>query len=163
MWKYGVLKNIVKNEPKESKTYSKRYDKWYDRIRFHTMSLASLIPVYDITHHDGKRYISREWLSNVNNPLSITTWYLDDGNYYHSGRANRVFFSLGKATDEESCLVDEFMRNTLGINGYIREDAWQTKYFIGKKEEILKLMDIVSPIILNEIPSMKYKLHYLLR
>lgn len=163
MWKYEILKNIVKNEPKESKIYSKRYDKWYDRIRFYTMSLASLIPMYDITHREGKRYISREWLSNVNNPISITAWYLDDGNYYHGGRANIVFFSLGKVTDEEASHIDDFMCNALGINGNIRTDSWQTKYYIGKKEEISKLMDVVSPVISNEIPSMKYKLHYLLR
>jgi hypothetical protein len=163
MWKYDILKNIVKNEPKESKIYSKRYDKWYDRIRFYTMSLASLIPMYDITHREGKRYISREWLSNINNPISITAWYLDDGNYYHGCRANTVFFSLGNVTEEEASSVDDFMRDALGINGNIRTDSWQTKYFIGKKEEISKLMDIVAPIILNEISSMKYKLHYLLR
>lgn len=162
MWKYDILKNIVKTEPKEGKIYSKKYDKWYGRIRFRTMSLTSLMPIYDVTHRLGKRYISQEWLSHVNNPISITAWYLDDGNYYHCSRSTTVFFSLGKITEEEAYTVDDFMRNTLNINGSIKVDSYQTKYFIGKKEEISKLMDIVSPIVLKDIPSMKYKLHQLL-
>ncbi len=163
MWKYDILKNIVRNEPKISKIYSKQQDKWYDRIRFHTMSLASLIPIYNLTHRDGKRYISPECLSNINNPVSLTAWYLDDGNYYHGSRANTVSFSLGKITKDEETAIDEFMHKNVGINGKMRTDSWQTKYIIGKKEELLKLMDIISPIISNEIPSMKYKLHVISR
>jgi hypothetical protein len=160
MWKYYNLNNLTRSEPKERKTFSKKDNKFYGRIRFCTMSLAPLIPMYELTHTNGKRYINEAWLDEMTDSVAIAVWYLDDGDIsLHRDRNSRtVKISLGKMTDIEILTLRNWLRDYWGVITRTNKLPHQNVFRINKKEDVEHFISIVSPIIINEIPIMKYKI-----
>ena len=160
MWKYEILKNIARKEPYEfiQKT---GFGAGFGSCRFETRSLNCLEPIYSVViGKDGKKHVTQEWLDQITNPIALATWYMDDGSK-GSGFRIKPWFAMGLATEQEVNIVQEWLRNTWGIEtnynratGYYNDNTYAIlSITLGYREKFIQL---IKPYI---IPTMEYKIN----
>jgi hypothetical protein len=165
MWKYDMLKNLTAGSKPHTYAQSSDFglgsDKINYTIRFATMQLPCLFPIYKLVRGDGKKYVSKSWLNEITDPIGLAVWYMDDGCL-----ANRynVRFALGLVSPEECCTIQDWMLNKWDIVSTIfNQTSPIPKYShniysnlsIGSKQNLRKFRELVEPYI---IPSMRYKI-----
>lgn len=55
------------------------------KLRYQSLALPSLTELYALTHNKGQMSINQQWLNELT-PLSLATWWLDDGSLIVNGR-----------------------------------------------------------------------------
>jgi hypothetical protein len=157
LWKYETLQNLARGEPKEFDGGG--YGEGTRMLSFQSKSLPCLIPIFNATHRDGRKCITKEWLDMINHPIAIAVWFMDDG---CSDSKYRFSFALGRSTMEECFALQSFMRDVWDIEttvynhiGKVGQRDNIQRYLFVSKQNITKLQDLIKPYI---IPSMMYKI-----
>jgi hypothetical protein len=157
LWKYDVLRNIARGYPTEFP--GSGYGKGTTMLQFSSKSLQCLNSIYNATHPDGGKCVTKEWLDMINHPIAIATWFMDDGCRHN---AYQFSFALGRSESNVCFLIQEFMREKWDINTVIythigkvgKRDIVQ-KYLHTNTQDSDKLKTLIKPYI---IPSMMYKI-----
>jgi hypothetical protein len=111
-------------------------------------SHPALIELFNLTHIDGKKRISNEWLDQLTDE-SLAWWYQDDG---HNARGNAVFHTEGYPKEDVELAVVWFQKR--GYDAYIYKT--RTYYIVRlRAESSRRMFDAIRPYI---IPEMEYKI-----
>lgn len=100
---------------------------------------------------DGKKRITREYLDSLT-PLSIATWYMDDGSLNHSyGKEKSISLSTHAYSKEENEIIIEYFKDVYGIQFKLYYDKRCGRYSIGAscKEDRHKFLELVSPYVID--------------
>jgi len=157
MWKYEMLRDIARGFPKEFA--GSGYGEGTTMVAFHSKSLPCLIPIYNATHPDGNKCVTKEWVDMISHPISIATWFMDDGCRHNK---NQFSFALGR-TEQDACdLLQSFMIDRWDINTVIYTHVGKSgsrgvvqKYLHTNTKDSVKLKELIEPYV---IPSMRYKI-----
>jgi len=116
----------------------------------------------DLIYPNGKKYFSLELLTKMNT-TSIMLWWLDDGNIDIHKSGNGYYCASLRwstyVTKEEADVIIKYFKDTWNINWNARiPDKRTDKYclFCGKEEGI-KFLNIFKDFVIENIPSMSYK------
>ena len=100
---------------------------------------------------DGKKRITREYLDSLT-PLSIATWYMDDGSLNHSyGKEKSISLSTHAYSKEENETIIEYFKDVYDIRFKLYYDKRCERYSIGAscKEDRYKFLELVSPYVID--------------
>lgn len=100
---------------------------------------------------DGKKRITREYLDSLT-PLSIATWYMDDGSLNHSyGKEKSISLSTHAYSKEENETIIEYFKDVYDIRFKLYYDKRCGRYSIGAscKEDRYKFLELVSPYVID--------------
>ena len=75
-WKYDIYEQFVTN--KKFDTIIRDFHGNDPVYTFATISHPEITAFYHLTHPDGKKLVTQEWLDLLS-PLSLAVWYMDDG------------------------------------------------------------------------------------
>lgn len=125
------------------------------RINYHNK--YELEPLYNMTHINGIKSITDDWLKEID-ALGIAYWFMDDGSSYRSKKCGftvQTHFhtqSFNK-NDHEKLIIK---LNSFGIESTISkvQDGTEMNIYI-KQNSVNKLMDLIDPYIVD---CMKYKI-----
>lgn len=158
-WKYDIIKPFNACEIKYSVEFDERYKKDREKYYFRTICHPIFTAYHKMFYEYGVKTITNE-ITNEISPLSIATWFMDDG--YKSGRY--LAFCTHSFTSPEL----ERLRVMLDKKFNISTVLWSDGYRKGNNQKMYKiavtqksvpdLIDIMKPYI---IESMKYKIDIL--
>lgn len=124
----------------------------------------NFIPIRDILYKEGRKTITNEVLECLS-PLGIALWWMDDGSLTRRKQKNgspgpymlRLYTFL---SFEENALIRQYFIDKYNVYWNIQTaNQEKEQYFLYcSQEEGKKFMNIVKDIILNNVPSMSYKL-----
>jgi hypothetical protein len=173
LWKYSALKNLTSSEPYIDSTVDNfgRISgkdgfgelKRHYSLRFQTMSIPCLLPIYKMVRGDGNKYVSKPWLNEIVDPIGLAVWYMDDGCLTNKYAAR---FALGSMSQEEQFAIQDWMLNRWDIDSTIFKQPnpvsskWSYNIYSNlsissRKSNLHKFKELVEPYI---IPSMRYKI-----
>lgn len=171
MWKYSILKNLVGTPPKTGVCVGHGSFRDCIIVRFNTLALQCLTPIYHLATCNGNRRISQDWLDNVTSPLALAAWYLDDGclakrndSRYMRVAGHRVQISLGDADRAEVDVLVKWLSREWGIAvrsyRYVHPklgggETISATIAVGKTDDVDAFLDIVRPTAL--VAGMCYK------
>ena len=122
------------------------------------------IPIRDLLYPNGKKEITKEVLECLT-PLSIALWWMDDGNLNRRKNADgtlgaymlRLYTYL---SFEQNVLIRDFFIKNYNIywNILTANQEKEQYYLYCSQTEGKKFMDLISQIIIKNVPSMSYKL-----
>jgi len=147
LWKYEILKDFVLTKPQ---VYEKTKS-----ISFRTISHHEFTELYKLFYPFGKKVVPRNIEELIKDPITITVWFMDDGNirkvkekiygYY----LNTQSFSLG-----ENKILIQALKNNFDIDSMVMKNRGKYRIYIGAlgKE---KFSQLVKDLV---IESMKYKI-----
>jgi hypothetical protein len=149
-WKYSILREFVRTPPKRQR--NKGWGK--ENIRFHTLAHPAFTEIYSLCYKNGRKTITREWLSKINHPIALAVWYMDDGSLHHN---KSMTISTHNFSLEEQRLLQSWLKKEWHISPRIKADPRKKKYYYLKfpASERDKFFKIIEPYV---IPSMKHKL-----
>jgi hypothetical protein len=159
MWKYDKLKNLCSKPPK--KVTSK---KGHTTVLFYTKSGLYLKSIYDLFYKEvgnGRfvKIITNQLIDALPlEALTLASFFMDDGSVRsdcYAGKLATQGFSLA-----ENKLLCEWLAR-FGINGQVVVHLKsKNQYYITIPAKSFPfLVEVISPIIVNELPSMFYKLN----
>ncbi|MFA7087601.1 MAG: hypothetical protein WC145_13110 [Aliarcobacter sp.] len=166
-WKYAIMKNLVGTPPKT--VVNQGYRPGNTVHRFQTRSLPCLVPMYDLVKPGGgkKTVVTRRWLDEIDSPMALAVWYLDDGSLTKNVNrpAQRVYghsvqISAGYAETGKANLMAEWLDRVWGIPTRIHSGVRGAKgkpdstVWISKSSDVDAFLDIVRPYA---VPCMHYK------
>lgn len=151
-WKYGFWKKLVRNGIK--KTPVKLKDKSFFTSRFYTIAHPGFLSFYRRLYKNGKKQITREWLSHLT-PLSLAIWYMDDG--YLRKKRNRIhFISLAFGRKGNEVIKDYFLDKWNIKTNLQKASRGKDRYYIWMNtENSIKFTKTIAPYI---IPCFSYKI-----
>lgn len=88
--------------------------------RFQTLSMACLDELYAISHRDGKKRVTAEWLERVG-VIGLAVWTMDDGTMLITRRVDGspkcrfMIFCTDSFSDAERGLLIEWLRTRFGL------------------------------------------------
>ena len=141
-YKFEKLKRICESAPKERQSNEGRV-----AYRFFTKQIKELTILYNLFYKDKRKIIPKNLLLD---PLSIATWYMDDGS---KSRESDIYLN----TQQFSVLDQKKLLSCLrkfGVKARLNKDKKYSRIRI-LKESIKDFMSIIKPYI---IPNMQYKL-----
>src|SRR6185437_11884684 len=68
----------------------------------------------DLCYKDGKKYISKEWLSQLS-PLGLAIWIMDDGSINCAKTSYTISISLG-VSEQEKINISEYFKERWSLN-----------------------------------------------
>jgi recombination protein RecA len=165
MWKYSILKNLIKSPPVEVVNHG--YCAGKIMIRAQTMSLPCFTPIYNLVKVGKKTSLSKEWLDEIDHPIALATWYLDDGSLiagknkkYRKVYGHSISIASGYLQKEQASVLSAWMDRTWGVPVKIN---WSLKsgnpnpyatVHINKAADVDAFLAIVRPYA---VPCMDYK------
>ncbi|MFH1769514.1 MAG: LAGLIDADG endonuclease [Parcubacteria group bacterium] len=145
--KYTILKDWVLTEPK--------YYKPHRSIWFRTISHPNLTELWKIFYKNKKKIIPENIAELIQNPLTVATWFMDDGNVR---RRNSRIISYDLNTQSFTYAENEKLLNALktvyGISCSLHKNHNRHRIYIGTNEKN-KFQKIIRKL---STPSLKYKL-----
>jgi predicted nucleic acid-binding Zn ribbon protein len=148
-FKYLLMKNFVRKPPKAVQNKG-----WGTRIvRFNTLSHPAFTEIYDICYPKGRKAVSLSWLSQVDSPLALAIWYMDDGSLGKEAKMRISTYGFGK---EGNHILQDWLKNRWHVNSRIVQDIRGRGFylaFLAKDRD--RFFSLVRQYI---IPSMRYKI-----
>jgi hypothetical protein len=159
-WKYYYFQSICPSEPRKEKNEESYlfYTFYSDDLKlYHNL-------FYEKTEKSYRKKIDPTLISFFKDPLSLAVWYLDDGSFRKTFQAARIAtnsFSLS-----EILILQEILQVNFGIptnvvkagKSRVGNYQWYNLSFNARDQGFSKLKEAIYEIVLNEIPSMLYKL-----
>lgn len=148
LWKRNIFKNMILADP--------FYQSVNRAIRFTTVSHSSLLEFQQVFYKERTKTIPINIEKYLISPLSLTVWFMDDGNGYMKNDACRLStyaFGLKGNILLQSCLKLNF---DLDVH-LVRDSKGYQIYIPTKNRSASKFRNLVFPYI---IPTMKYKLEH---
>ncbi len=157
-WKYEMLKNIVSAPPRECNTSGNSFEGNFRACRFATRSLPCITELHELV--GKKKEITQKWLDEINHPIALATWLMDDGCCSPNGPYGyRIKFCTGNRNAEELELLQSWLAEWIGIDAVIiyipNGFPNKTELKIHRNAAVRSLEELVRPYL---IPSMQYKL-----
>lgn len=149
MWKKSILGNFVN-------VINKKEDKRKNSIMYSfTTVVHNEFKFYRNLFYDGNKKIIKEELINHLSPLSLATWFLDDGTLYKNVNMR---LSTDSFTKEDNEKLQWMLKCNFDIKSkvceYMRHDK-KYYYMSFNKSNSLKMTEMIAPY---SIDCMQYKL-----
>ncbi len=136
-WKVKELKEISSKN-----CFWKQKD---GKFRYQSLALESLTELYHLTHRRGKFFINQEWLKKLT-PLSLATWWLDDGSLVTNSRKG-VFCTEG-FNHRDLLILSQYLKDRWRVDSRIGRRGNYYQLRIYSTEELKKFLRM----ILSHIP-----------
>ena len=147
MWKYEALKPLVLTEPQH---YGRTNSVW-----FRTRSHPELTKLHKIFYRDGKKIIPKNIEGFLSNPLTMSVWFMDDGNARKvHGNVRGYNLNTQSFTREEHEVLQDALQNVWDIRASINKNIGYLRLYIGSRDHPT-FEDVIRAHIL---PSLKYKI-----
>lgn len=135
-WKVNKLKEISsKNCVWEQKDR---------KFRYQSLTLESLTELYHLTRRRGKFFINQKWLKELT-PLSLATWWLDDGSLVTNSRKG-VFCTEGFSY-RDSLILSQYLKDKWRVDSRVGRRGKYYQLRIYSTEELKKFLRIILPYI----------------
>ena len=121
-----------------------------EKLRYQSIATESLTELYRLTHDGGRIKIRRTWLNQLT-PLSLATWWLDDGSLIVNSR--RGVFCTDPFTLEEQKLLQRYLQVVWNVRVNIAKtfrmyEGRRIEYYrlwLRSSEELQKFLRIILP------------------
>jgi hypothetical protein len=154
-WKMRLIQPIS-NKFQIVRAWHKRRQKEYTHICEHTRPLSYFTRLRKIFYLDGRKVVRRSILNHLT-PLSIATWFMDDGGTTMNNRGYpQLTISTCSFSEKDNEIIQKWFNEEYGIDVLIHQRKKHPHLYFNKPNAI-KLIEIIRPHI---IPSMQYKLRY---
>ena len=110
-WKYDIFEQFVTT--KKFRVTRTEFHGNAPSLSFSTISHPEMTAFYHLTHPDGKKRVTKEWLDLLS-PLSLCVWYLDDGSL--NKRYGTIVLSTNAYSLEEHHLMIDYFESVYGIH-----------------------------------------------
>lgn len=152
MWKFKELESIITGSVMKVRAYHKINKRFYDSYRAYTFSDEAIQYYQNIFYLNNKKIIPDTICEIFRDPLSLATWFMDDG--YKRNDCNAFRLGTDSFTKEEQILLQEVILKNFGIETKVHKKGKYWNIYIPERES-KKFVKIVKPYI---IPKFKYKI-----
>ncbi len=147
-WAYEVLKPLVLTPPQY---YNKTRSVW-----FRTISHSELSELHQIFYRDGKKVIPETIAEYLSHPITLATWFMDDGNIQRKqGKVSGYNLNTQSFSENENVLLAETLNRIYGICCKLERNHTYYRLAIYQRPSREIFANLVREHIL---PSMRYKL-----
>ena len=147
-WMYEILKPLVTTPPQH---YDRTHSVW-----FRTISHTELSELYQIFYRDGNKVIPETIALYLSNPVTIATWFMDDGNIKRNKkRIDGYHLNTQSFSQGENILLAKAMNELYGIRCTLERNHKYYRLAIYQKWSRDAFAALVREHLL---PSMRYKL-----
>lgn len=170
LWLYKEFENIAsKNSLKYEENVDYRSETVNKFYRFYTMAnsdVEKILSMFYIKRNGEPVKIVTKEILDLLTPISVATWYMDDGKIDHHHRSSadnsaEIILCTDSFTLEEHNLIVDWFKEKWGIETEIKEQL-KDNGSIKRRIRIRytdndKFLSLVSPYVL---PVFHYKIHY---
>lgn len=154
-WKINFLKDIA-TKVTTVRAWHRRNQKEYTHLNFATSPLSYFTRLRKFFYHDGRKIVRRSVLNHLT-PLSLATWFMDDGTTTKNNKGYpQLFLYTCSFSDKDHEIIKNYFMEKWGIETLIHCRKGQPRLYFNRPNG-QKLVDLISPYV---IPSMQYKLRY---
>ncbi len=130
----------------------------HPQYNYQTKASKTLTKYYHLFYPNGKKIVTKEILDMVT-PLALAVWCMDDGcfEYYHK----TYMLCTNCFSYKGLVLMQKMFKEKYGLFPSIKKVWHKDNEYILKfyQRETKKLIDIIQPVVLNQIPKcMHYKI-----
>lgn len=147
-WQFEQLKPFVLTPPR-----------WYEKTNSYTMrtiSHSSLTLLYREFYQNGKKALPAKIKEYIKNPLTLSSWFMDDGNAIRvKGIVKGYHLNTQSFTEAENQTIAKFFEEIHGIHAYLEKNHGYCRIGIYAKAARNTFHDLIQGYV---IESMKYKL-----
>lgn len=147
-YKRAVFDNITSMAVREFEQLVK--GKTYHFAEFVTLTHPTFSEYYALFYQQGEKHIPASFSQLIKHPLTLATWFMDDGSSEYAG----VSFNTQCFLKEELEKVQTVLKNTFNLETSLRRNKKGWVIYI-KKASLSRFIEIVKPYIL---PNFLYKL-----
>lgn len=151
-WKYQELQATASSQPVIIRDKDKRNDKVYESWQFSTKAMPELLYYWNLFYPNGRKIIPVNIKELLNDPLSVATWFMDDGykrNDCNAFRLNTDAFSL-----HEQQLLQEVLEKNFGILTALHKKRQSWNIYV-PNTSATRFVEIIRPFIIS---SLSYKI-----
>lgn len=115
-WKYDLFEKFV-----TTKKFGVAFRDFHGNAPVHsfaTISHPEITAFYHLTHPDGKKLVTKEWLDLLS-PLSLAVWYMDDGSL--NKRYGTIVLSTNAYSLQEQELMIDFFEKKHGLHAKLEK------------------------------------------
>lgn len=149
MEKVKILGNLM-GSYKLYEQFDKRTQKVYKTFRGNSKSHKILTKLHSLLYKSGKKTITQEYLNQINHPIALAYWFMDDG-------TSRGTFATNCFSESEVDLLIDWLYDKWNIFCTKQKNLNNFVIHISKKYR-LAFEKLIFPYV---IPEMYYKLIYL--
>lgn len=154
VWKYNKLANLS-TKIRFSEVLDSRTNRNYSHVLFNTKSAEVFNNFYELFYQSGRKLIPENILDLFKSPNALATWYLDDGARRTDCNALRIH--TNSYPRENQLILLEMLQINFGVCAKLHKVKNEEYVIYISSAEAKKFCAIIKPIV-NEIPSMRYKL-----
>lgn len=151
--KYFIPKSIKESTDNLGNTYRYAYYNDY-KLRF----------LYNNIYKNGKKTLGKNIINRFDE-ITLAIMYMDDGclglhkDPKHEGvyRSREIHLNVQSFSFHEVEMLRRFLLNKWGLEFHITKDKGKPRMWCNTKNTI-KFLEIVSPVIIDNFPTMYYKL-----
>ena len=152
-WKWQELRNWMQDKPKKVTRYNPIWNKTYTYYRCQTHSSPVFGKLHKLFYINNRKIISENFQKLFKSKLSLATWYMDDGYYYH--RDKTAYIYLSKFSEQDTAKLIQTLKENFGLNPKLEIKKLKNINLKFSVKETKKLINLIKAEI---IPFMRYKL-----
>lgn len=147
-WMYEVLRPLVLTPPQH---YERTHSVW-----FRTISHPELSQLHEIFYPDGKKIVPKGIAEYLSNPVTMATWFMDDGNrILRKRKIGGYHINTQSFSEEENTILAQTLENVYNIRCSVERNKGYYRLAIYQRESWVAFESLVYAHV---IPSMRYKL-----
>ena len=154
LWKYEKLEGFS-TTPVVCNALDLRTSKIYTHARFNTKSIKTFDRFYQMFYPDKRKHIPQNIIKLLTSPIALTVWYLDDGAKRTDCNALRIHTNCYPKSEQE--VLIKMLQQNFGISAKLHKVHNDEYVIYIPSNESKQFCKIIEPLV-NEIPSMRYKL-----
>lgn len=151
-WKYLELKSIITGSIMNVHAYHKVSKKFYDSFRIYSFSDQVFDKYWNSFYLEKKKIIPSNIASLLKDPLSLATWFMDDG--YKRNDCNALRLNTDSFSKDEQQILQSVLKDNFGIETKLHKKGKYWNIYVPQRES-KKFIEIVKPYI---IPTLNYKI-----
>ena len=153
-WKYAQLEHIFQSEPQLVERTHPATKKTYQYLRLQSYAFTELGALrQEFYNQAGKKIVPNKLDSMLSNPLTIATWYMDDGYYDKRDKSAHIYLQAF-VSEDITRLIAAFEQHNITPKAYCRPDraACQLNFRSVERDNLFAL---IKPHVIEE---MRYKI-----
>ena len=151
-WKKKELESLITGSVMKVHSYHKINKCFYDSFRAYTFSDSVFDAYRNIFYFNKKKIIPKNIISLLIDPLSLATWFMDDG--YKRNDCNAFRLGTDSFTKDEQDILQSVLKSNFGIESNVHKKGKYWNLYIPERES-KKFVALIKPYI---IPSLTYKI-----
>jgi len=156
-WKYKHLRKLVEIRNFNMIEGGRYRRSPNDYVFFQSVSSPVLTEVRELVYQNGRKTISDEFLSRVNETV-LAVWFMDDGSYGSHPNSMNYTLSTDAFTFAENERLAQFLTSKFDLSPRLqhikRSDRWVIRFL---KHDSPKIENLIGNCV-NQVSCMKYKL-----